>query len=113
MNTTRLLSWIDEEEKKRELSLTLEPIVCYVDRDLCRGCGDCVKICEYNAVELKPCGDGTFVSEIDQALCKGCDTCLAACPSGAIKAKHFTSQRIEKLIDSCLSKNERKNESKK
>lgn len=108
-----LISWIDEKEKKEELSLTLEPIVCFVDQNLCRGCGDCKKICEYKAVELKPNGDGTFVSEIDQTLCKGCDTCLAVCPSGAIKAKHFTSQRIEKLIESCLLEDGKKDESEK
>jgi len=105
-----LISWIDEKGKRNELSLTLEPIVCFVDQKLCRGCGDCVKICEYSAVELKPKGDGTFVSEIEQTLCKGCDTCLAICPSGAVKAKHFTSERIEKLIESCLSEDEEKDE---
>jgi ferredoxin len=97
-----VISWKDEEENENELNLKLEPITCFVDQDMCRGCGKCEKVCEYKAVSLKPIKDGFVVSEIDEAICKGCGTCVAVCTTGAIKARHFTDRRIEQMLESCL-----------
>jgi len=97
-----VISWRDEEEKENELNLKLEPITCFVDQDMCRGCGKCEKVCEYKAVTLKPIKDGFIVSEVDEAICKGCGTCVAVCTTGAIKARHFTDKRIELMLESCL-----------
>jgi heterodisulfide reductase subunit A len=83
--------------------IELEPVVCQVvESDLCRACGICVKICEFNAPQLVDRGDGVMVCEINEALCKGCGTCASYCPTGAITARHFTDEQIDVMIDSLL-----------
>lgn len=98
-----VISWRDEEEKENQLTLALEPITCFVEKDMCRGCGKCEKTCEYKAITLKPVKEGFFISEIDESVCKGCGTCVAICTTGAIKARHFTDKRIEQMLESCLN----------
>lgn len=83
--------------------IDLEPVVCQVvDRELCRACGICVKICQFHAPQLVDRGDGILVCEINEALCKGCGTCASYCPTGAIGAHHFTDKQIDVMIDSLL-----------
>ena len=82
--------------------ITLAPIVCQVvEPELCRGCGTCVKICEFHAPSLEE-KDGLYIARINEALCKGCGTCAALCPTGAIVARHFTDEQIEEMVESCL-----------
>jgi heterodisulfide reductase subunit A len=82
--------------------ITLASIVCQVvEPELCRGCGTCVKICEFHAPSLEE-KDGLYIARINEALCKGCGTCAALCPTGAIVARHFTDEQIEEMVESCL-----------
>jgi len=97
-----VITWKDEKERKHTLTLTLEPITCFVDPNMCRGCGKCEEVCIYDAIFLRPTKDGILVSEINETLCKGCGTCVAVCKTGAIKARHFTEKRVEQMIESCL-----------
>lgn len=51
-----------------------------VDKNLCSGCGACVKTCIFHAVSIQ----GTPpLSVIDIKRCRGCGNCVAACPSDA------------------------------
>ena len=82
--------------------IRLAPIVCQVvEPSLCRGCGTCVKICEFHAPSLEE-KDGIYIARINEALCKGCGTCAALCPTSAITAFHFTDEQIEEMVESCL-----------
>jgi heterodisulfide reductase subunit A len=83
-------------------SASLDPITCYVDQDLCRACGECVKVCEYHAPSLVDIAPGLQAAEINQALCKGCGTCASLCPTGAIDAHHFTESQINSMLDALL-----------
>ncbi|MDD2665975.1 MAG: CoB--CoM heterodisulfide reductase iron-sulfur subunit A family protein [Methanocellales archaeon] len=76
-----------------------EGAVISVDEILCRGCGRCEEVCEYNALELKEIEPGRLVAQVKKVLCKGCGTCSVACPSGAITLKHFTDKQIIAMID--------------
>ena len=78
-----------------------EAITACVDRGLCAGCGICVAMCQYNAIELKS-DNGKRVSSVITALCKGCGTCAAACPSGAISMNHFKTEQIMAQIEALL-----------
>lgn len=49
-----------------------------VQNDLCTGCGLCVDVCAYNAVEFDNC------PQIDTYACRLCGSCVQACPSGAL-----------------------------
>jgi len=77
----------------------LDPAVAVVKPELCRGCGDCVDICQYKAPGMVETQPGVFAAEINPTLCKGCGTCASWCPSGAIVAKHFTDKQVLAQID--------------
>jgi len=81
--------------------ISLAPIICQVEPVLCRGCGTCVRICEFHAPLLEE-KDGVYIAKINEALCKGCGTCAALCPTSAIVAHHFTDEQIEEMVESCL-----------
>jgi heterodisulfide reductase subunit A len=77
----------------------LDPAVAVVDPEICRGCGDCVEICQFHAPALSETAPGVFAAEINPSLCKGCGTCASWCPSGAIAARHFTDRQVLAQID--------------
>jgi heterodisulfide reductase subunit A len=77
----------------------LDPAVAVVHTETCRGCGDCVDICQFQAPALAETEPGVFAAEINPSLCKGCGTCASWCPSGAIVARHFTDKQVLAQID--------------
>jgi len=84
----------------------VEPIVAVVDEDLCKGCGRCEEVCEYNAIkveEVQPLVKvPMLVARVTEAQCKGCGSCVVACPIGAIAMKHFTSKQLQAMITAAL-----------
>jgi heterodisulfide reductase subunit A len=77
----------------------LDPAVAEVDPDRCRGCGECVSICQFQAPGLSETAPGVWTASINPSLCKGCGTCASWCPSGAITARHFTDRQVNAMID--------------
>jgi ferredoxin len=51
-----------------------------IDRSACNGCGRCVQVCPYNAIEI----DNNGKAVIDQTLCKQDGLCVRACPQNAV-----------------------------
>lgn len=49
-----------------------------IERDKCKNCGRCLKVCPQKALEPKS-------GFVDSALCLGCGLCTERCPSGALK----------------------------
>jgi heterodisulfide reductase subunit A len=93
--------------------ITTSGLVAEVKSDKCIGCGDCVEVCPYNAIELidetKEFEDVSIVvskSNINSALCKGCGTCAGTCKVGAIMVKHYDYDQISAMIDTYLLKEE-------
>jgi heterodisulfide reductase subunit A len=82
---------------KKELEA--EPLVSCVDEDLCSGCGTCVSVCSYNAIELVENKDGTKTAKVNEALCMGCGACCASCPSGAMQQRGFKQKQLVPMID--------------
>jgi heterodisulfide reductase subunit A len=79
--------------------VTLDPTVAEVDQELCRACGTCADICQFQAPGVVETEPGIFSAQINASLCKGCGTCASWCPSGAIAARHFTDQQVIAQID--------------
>lgn len=52
----------------------------HIDRSACNGCGRCLQVCPYDAIEL----DGNGKAVIDQTLCKQDGLCVRECPQNAI-----------------------------
>jgi len=70
--------------------LRTEAITAEVNESLCSGCGTCVKICPYGAIEK----DEKGVAKVTAVVCKGCGTCGASCPEKAITMRHFTDEQV-------------------
>jgi heterodisulfide reductase subunit A len=80
-----------------------EATISSVDEEICTGCGTCVEVCEFDALELAETLEGEVVSKVNEILCKGCGCCAAACPSGAIEQKGFRKDQILSAVDAAIA----------
>jgi heterodisulfide reductase subunit A len=81
----------------------VEPIVSVVDEERCRGCGLCVALCPYGALEIIETPGGKKARTIEVA-CKGCGTCGATCYRGAITMKHYSNNQLVAQIRAAFVK---------
>jgi len=89
--------------------LVTSGLVAVVIEENCIGCGSCMEVCQFNAIELieteRTFEDITMTirkSHINPALCKGCGTCGAQCPNSTIVIKHFGFEQINAMISALL-----------
>lgn len=61
-------------------SLASSRFIASVNQDGCIGCGECVSMCKFNAVEI---GDEN-VASVSLENCVGCGLCTSVCSEGAI-----------------------------
>ena len=73
-----------------------EPTVACVDEEICAGCGQCVSICAYKAIELDP---KKKIARVNEAVCEGCGACAVTCPSKAMKHKNWSPRQFFEMID--------------
>ncbi len=83
-----------------------ECITSHINEEKCIGCGKCIEVCPYNAIEIiesnKQMGLYSMKlrkAHIIKALCKGCGSCVTECSVGAIDQNHFSKFQINKMID--------------
>ncbi|MCU0587804.1 MAG: CoB--CoM heterodisulfide reductase iron-sulfur subunit A family protein [Syntrophobacteraceae bacterium] len=83
--------------------MTVEPIVSTLaDEDACRGCGLCVALCPYGALEIVRTAKGRKVQVIPVA-CKGCGVCASTCYQHALAINSYTDEQIGQQIGAFLS----------
>ena len=82
--------------------LETEPIISFVDEELCSGCGTCISVCPYSAIDLEEDKDGKIHAKVNKALCMGCGACVAACPSGAMQQHGFKDKQMHSMIDEII-----------
>jgi heterodisulfide reductase subunit A len=70
--------------------------VAAVDAVRCSGCGACVDVCAYKAIDMDPM---LRIAAVNAATCKGCGTCAATCRAGAIDLKGFLNDQILEAVD--------------
>ncbi len=80
-----------------------DPVVAYVDEELCGGCRMCVSVCPYDAREID---EENNVVTVNEALCEGCGSCVAACSSGATQQRNLTDTQILEMVTACLAEGE-------
>ena len=68
----------------------VEGIVSQVNEQKCTGCGTCLTICPYGAMEKTAEG----FAKTNIVLCKGCGTCVASCPERAVRLPGFTDEQL-------------------
>lgn len=78
--------------------VTTEPITSYIDPDICVGCGICIAVCPYSAIEKDEDGK----SRVIEVLCKGCGACGATCPSRAITMRGYTDVQLAQMVETLL-----------
>jgi len=83
----------------REGVVRVEAITAFSQERLCNGCGNCLWVCPFGAVELKDSERGGQVAWVNGAQCKGCGCCVAACPNGAMQQRGFSDQQLLTMIE--------------
>ncbi len=76
--------------------LLQDPLIAWVDENICSGCGICVQICPYEAREMDP---RRGISVVHSALCQGCGACIAACPNFACELRNSSSIQTLRMVD--------------
>jgi MinD superfamily P-loop ATPase len=56
-----------------------------VRREECTGCGTCVALCRFGAVQREGGGADPPAFSVDPLACEGCGVCARFCPAGAIE----------------------------
>jgi len=74
-----LPDFVDTEKQPVELL----PMRTRIDETKCRGCGECVEVCQFGAIELEEPTEGPPVARVESALCRGCYLCSAVCDTHA------------------------------
>jgi len=77
-------------------------VVCEVREDLCMGCGACVEVCSYRALQLVEVKKDLKKVQCNAVLCRGDGLCSSVCPTGAIRLRHFTEEQMLSQIDSLM-----------
>jgi heterodisulfide reductase subunit A len=80
-------------------TLLAEGVVSIVDEEACTGCGTCIDLCPYSAIERTE-DDKAHVVEV---LCKGCGICAASCPERAIDIRGFTMEQLIAQMSSAMN----------
>jgi heterodisulfide reductase subunit A len=76
-------------------SLESEGKISSVRAELCSGCGACVSVCAYNAIELDPVKN---IAVLNETLCKGCGACAASCRANAVDLNGFNNEQILSVL---------------
>ncbi len=76
--------------------------VCEVDEKRCMGCGACLEVCTYGAIEFYEVKRAKKV-RVNPVLCKGDGLCTSKCPTGAIDLKHFKTEQLMSEIDALIN----------
>jgi heterodisulfide reductase subunit A len=67
-----------------------EGIVSFIDTDKCTGCGTCIVLCPFSALEK----DENDKAKVTEVLCKGCGTCASSCPEKAASLRNYTDEQL-------------------
>ena len=76
----------------------VDPVIAFVHKDLCDGCGLCLERCPAQALSLS-----AGVAGVNQALCKGCGSAIAACPKDALDLHCYTNQQMLAQVAAALA----------
>lgn len=74
--------------------LESDPQVAQVNPMRCIGCGKCIQICPFVAIQESRDRAGNPKAEVIETVCQGCGLCNVACPQKAVQLNHFTDNQI-------------------
>jgi len=79
-------------------SIAVSPLVSKVDTEKCIGCGLCVEVCPFGALELEEIEGKGYRAKNIPASCKGCGLCASSCPQKVIDMLHFKDEQIMAVV---------------
>ncbi len=87
--------------------LETNPMTARSNPAICSGCGLCVAVCPYKAIQLISLADrdrygkriNRTVADVNHGLCQGCGACTVTCRSGAIDLQGFKNNQILEEVD--------------
>ena len=93
-------------------AITVVDGVAYIDKEKCTSCGQCIKTCPKNLIELIPydanyvvsCSSkdkGPAVMKVCKTGCIGCGLCAKNCPYGAITVENFIAHIGQSKCTGC------------
>ncbi len=88
------------EEILRKGIIEIPPEIAFVHPEKCTGCGRCIEICPYQAIEKI-----NEIIYIKPLVCTGCGACVPECPENALDLTHLTERQLLSQIDGILSDN--------
>ncbi len=80
--------------------LLQDPLIAFVDENICSGCGICVEICPYEAREMDL---HRGISVVHSALCQGCGACIASCPNNACELRNGSANQVLRMLDTFVA----------
>ena len=81
-------------------TIETDPQVALVNERACVGCGKCIQVCPFGAIQSKELRGGIVKAEVLASVCQGCGLCNATCPPKAIQLQHATDDQILEEINS-------------
>lgn len=66
----------------------------------CLGCGDCVAVCQFDAIHMNP---ETNLPEVTEEKCTTCGACVKACPRSIIELR-ARGKKSRRVYVSCINK---------
>jgi len=76
-----------------------EPVIAYVDPEICSGCGLCIPACPYEARTMH---DWRHIAVVNTALCQGCAACTMVCPNKACQLRNMMPMQILSMMEAYL-----------
>ncbi|MGM0424432.1 MAG: 4Fe-4S binding protein [Thermodesulfobacteriota bacterium] len=74
--------------------LESDPQVAQVNLQRCIGCGKCIRVCPFGAIQEIQDRAKQPKAEVIETVCQGCGLCGVTCPQSAIQLSHFTDNQI-------------------
>ncbi|KAA6313511.1 Electron transport complex subunit RnfB [termite gut metagenome] len=65
----------------------------------CLGCGDCVSVCQFNAIRMNP---ETGLPDVYENKCTACGACVKACPKSVIELRPV-GKKSRRIYVSCIN----------
>lgn len=75
-------------------------VTAEVNEESCVGCGKCIEVCPFGAIELD---EEREVVRVVDVKCKGCGSCSSKCPIGAIQLRHYRDTQLIAMLDSLVT----------
>jgi heterodisulfide reductase subunit A len=78
-----------------------------IAEERCAGCGTCVELCPYEAINLRSVIDydrnvSKRIAVVDINQCQGCGACAAGCPSGVPTLQKYSTEQLWRQIEEMI-----------